>query len=65
MVTSQPAAVTAGQSFSLSVAAEDQNGDIDPFYNGKLTIGLTNSGGATLGGNTNVTMIGGVAPSMG
>jgi hypothetical protein len=48
-VTSQPPGVTAGAGFSVTVAAQDANGNVDHTYNGSVTLALANNpGGATL-----------------
>jgi len=48
VVTSPPpATVTAGNGFSVSVTAEDKFGNVDPTYNGSVTLAVANN----LGGN--------------
>jgi dUTPase len=54
------ATVTAGNPFGLAIAAEDPYGNVDTSYSGSITVGLTNPGGATLGGTTIATMSKGV-----
>jgi Right handed beta helix region len=63
VVTAQPpGSVTAGSGFSLVVAAENSLGNVDPTFNGNVTISLAkNPGGSTLGGTTTVAAKGGVA----
>lgn len=63
MVTAQPpGSVTAGSSFSLVVAAENSLGNVDPTFNGSVTIALVNNpGGSTLGGTLTVTAVNGKA----
>jgi hypothetical protein len=57
-----PASVAAGAGFSLGVAAEDAFGNVDPRYNGTVTISLANDpGGATLRGTQTMTASGGTA----
>ena len=53
VVTAQPASITAGAGFEVDVAAEDANGNVDPSYNGSVTLALeTNPAGGTLGGDS-------------
>ena len=48
--------------FSLTVHAEDPYGNVDPTFNGSVTLSLaTNPGSATLGGTLNVKAVNGVA----
>ncbi len=63
VVTSQPpSSVNPGSPFGLTVAAEDPYGNVDPTFNGTVTVGLSaNPGGATLGGTLTVTAQDGVA----
>ncbi len=54
--------VVAGSSFGLTVAAEDQYGNVDPTFTGSVTVGLaSNPGEGILNGTTSVTLNGGVA----
>ena len=60
--TQPPADVTTGAAFSLTVAAVDPTGDVDPTFNGPVTLALANNpGGATLGGTLTATASNGVA----
>ena len=63
VVTAQPpASVTAGNSFGLTVQAQDNSGNLITSFNGTVTVALaSNPGGATLGGMLTVTASGGVA----
>ena len=63
VVTQQPpASVTAGTAFGLTVQADNSSGNLDPSFNGTVTVALQNNpGGATLGGTLTVTASGGVA----
>jgi streptogramin lyase len=63
VVTAQPpASVTAGNSFGLTLQAEDSSGNLITSFNGTVTVGLaSNPGGATLGGTLTVNASGGVA----
>ena len=60
-----PASVTVLAGFGLVVKAVDQFGNLDPTFNGNVTLTLpaNNPGGptTTLGGQTTVTAVGGVA----
>jgi streptogramin lyase len=57
-----PAAVTAGQTFTVSVAAEDSVGDIVTTYTGNVTVTLSNNpGGSVLGGTKTEPLHNGVA----
>ena len=62
-VTAQPPAqVIAGASFGVEVSAEAPGGQVDPSYNGQVTISLaSNPTGASLGGTLTVTASHGVA----
>jgi hypothetical protein len=63
LVTMQPAtSVNVGAPFGLVVSAEDGNGNVDPSFNGPVTVGLSNNpGGATLSGTLMVNAINGIA----
>src|SRR5262249_24486857 len=63
VVTVQPpASVTAGDSFGLTVQAQDSSGNLITSFNGTVTVALaSNPGGATLGGTLTTTASGGVA----
>ena len=53
---------TTNNTFSMTVAAEDANGNVDPTYTGNVTLTLaTNPTAATLGGVTTVAAVAGVA----
>jgi hypothetical protein len=57
-----PGTVTAGGGFGLTVSAEDDLGNVDPGFNGTVTVAVgTNPGGATLGGTRTLTAVNGVA----
>jgi hypothetical protein len=58
-----PGVVAAGATFSLTVSAEDANGNVDSTYSGSVTLHLNNPAGvnATLGGTLNLSASGGVA----
>jgi hypothetical protein len=57
-----PAVVGAGQGFGLVVQAEDALGNLDPTYQGSVTLGLTNNpGGSPLGGLLTVQAVHGLA----
>jgi hypothetical protein len=62
-ITQQPpSTVTAGAPFSLAVEAEDSSGNLDPYFDGTMTVALaSNPGGDTLGGTLTVTAAKGVA----
>ena len=62
LVVSPAADTTAGSPFSLNVAAEDQFGNLDTAYSGKVTVALDgNPGGGALGGTLTMNATGGVA----
>ena len=63
VVTAEPPnAVSTGAGFSLSVAAEDAYGNVDPTYNGPLTLSLAaDPSGAMLGGTTTTMAVNGLA----
>ena len=63
VVTAQPpGAVSTGSGFGLTVADEDNEGNVLTSFNGTVTVALaTNPGGATLGGTLSVTAQSGVA----
>ena len=53
VVTSPLVPLTEGQSFDFNISAEDSYGNVDPTFDGAVTLALgNNSGGATLGGDT-------------
>ena len=62
-ITGQPpATVTAGSGFSLTVSAEDSEGDVAVSFSGVVTVALANNpGGSTLGGTLTATASNGVA----
>ena len=52
VATEPPGAVTAGAGFEVFIAAEDPSGNVDPTFNGSVTLALDNNpGGGTLGWN--------------
>ncbi len=62
MTQQPPASIAAGTPFGLTVEAEDRSGNLDPSFNGTVTVALANNpGGATLGGTLSVTASGGIA----
>lgn len=63
VVTTQPSAsVTAGNTFGLTVEAEDSSGNLLSSFNGTVTVALaSNPGGATLGGTLTATASNGTA----
>jgi hypothetical protein len=63
VITAQPpASVAAGATFGLMVAAEDDQGAIDPNYHTDVALALaTGPTGGTLGGTTTATPVNGVA----
>jgi hypothetical protein len=61
-VVVQPSSVTAGSTFTIEVDAEDANNDVDPTYNGQITVSLGNNpGGSTLSGTVTLAAVHGVA----
>ncbi len=62
VTTQPPSAVTTGMAFGLTVTADDSSGNVDPTFNGSVTVALLdNPGGATLGGSLSVAAQSGVA----
>ena len=62
VTTEPPGSLTAGSAFGLVVSAEDGFGNVDPSFDGGVTLALaSNPGGATLGGTVTVTAGAGVA----
>ena len=62
ITTQPPALATAGVAFPLTIVAEDSFGNVDPRFNGVITISIDNNpSGATLGGTLTATAAGGVA----
>src|SRR5262249_47016035 len=62
VTTQPPATLTAGNSFSLTVQAEDSSGNLIASFNGTVSVALaSNPGGDTLGGTLTLTASGGVA----
>lgn len=63
VVTQQPpSSLVAGAPFGLTVQVVDRSGNVEPSYNGPVTVGIgSGPGGATLGGTTTVNAINGVA----
>ncbi len=58
----QPASVTAGSGFGMVVESVDPYGNLDPTFNGSVTIALaSNPNSETLGGTSTVTATAGVA----
>src|SRR5262249_18605788 len=61
-VAAQPASITAGQQFTVKIAAVDPDGAVDTTYNGAISVVLgANPGGASLGGTPTQPAINGVA----
>ncbi len=62
IATQPPASLTAGVAFGLVVTAEDSFGNVDPSYNGSVSLALAaNPAGATLGGAVTQSASAGVA----
>ncbi len=62
VVTAQPSAVFAGNTFDVTVAAEDPFDNVDTNFDGSVTVALgVNPGQATLGGTLTETAQSGVA----
>ncbi|WP_442404980.1 choice-of-anchor Q domain-containing protein [Mycobacterium sp.] len=62
VIAQPPGSVTAGSGFSLIVAAENSLGNVDPTFNGSVTIALANNpGGSTLNGTLTVAAVNGLA----
>ncbi len=51
-----PASVPAGQTFPMSVVAEDQFGNVDTNFTGAITLSLANSSTAVFVGNPSLTV---------
>lgn len=62
VTTPPPASVVAGTPFSIQIAVDRPNGQLDTAFYGLVTLSLANNpGGSTLGGNVSVQAIAGVA----
>jgi hypothetical protein len=63
IVTAQPpASLTASDDFGLTVSAEDSYGNLEPDFNGNVSVALSSGpSGASLGGTLTIPAIGGVA----
>ena len=62
LVVSPPSIDLAGNTFSVTVAGEDNLGDINTSFNGTVALSLTsNPGGSTLSGTLTATAVNGVA----
>jgi Ca2+-binding RTX toxin-like protein len=62
VTTPPPNPVAAGHGFGLTVSAEDAFGNLDPTFNGAVTLALQNNpGSATLGGTLTVNAVNGAA----
>jgi len=61
VITEPPGFITTGAGFNVTIAAEDPSGNVDPTFNGSVTLAMGNNpGGATLGPLT-MTAVNGVA----
>ncbi len=59
---SPPAGIVAGQTFVVTVAAQDSGGNTVTGYNGTVTLTIgTNPGSSTLSGSTTIALVNGVA----
>ena len=64
LVVSPPSIDLAGNTFSVTVAGEDNLGDINTSFTGTVALSLTsNPGGSTLSGTLTATAVNGVATS--
>jgi hypothetical protein len=62
VLTPPPATVTAGSPFGISIAAEDQYGNVDTAFGGSATVALASDpGGGILGGTTTTQFSNGLA----
>jgi hypothetical protein len=62
VTTEPPPSLSAGSTFGLVVTAEDASGNVDPNFQGIVTLALAGApGGALLGGTLTATAAGGVA----
>ena len=62
VITSPPGEVTAGALFETDIAIEDSLGNVEPAFDGNVTIALANKpGGVTLGGTLTVAAVDGLA----
>ncbi len=62
VVTQPPTSVAAGTPFSIEVDAENANSNVDPTYNGPITVALgSNPGGSGLAGTLTLPAVHGVA----
>jgi hypothetical protein len=62
VTTQPPGTITSQTGFALAVTAEDPDGNIDPSFNGSVTLAIANNpGGGNLGGTLTATAVNGVA----
>jgi hypothetical protein len=61
VLTQPPSSSAAGSGFGMVVAAEDAYGNVDPNFDGRVTVTLAIGSGAALGGTTSVAGSRGVA----
>ncbi len=60
--TEPPSTGTVGAGFEVDITAEDSFGNVDPTFNGSVTLALaSNPAGGTLGGTLTATAVNGVA----
>ncbi len=61
ITTRPPGGIIAGRKFSVTVEANDQFGNVDPSFNGPVTVGLAPGSTGSLGGTVTVNAANGVA----
>jgi cyclophilin family peptidyl-prolyl cis-trans isomerase len=61
VTTQPPSSVSANDTFGLVVSAENAANQVDPTFDGTVTIALANNAGGTLGGTLTATAVNGVA----
>jgi hypothetical protein len=59
--TQPPSSLTAGTSFGFVVVVEDQYGNVDPSFDGNVSVAVASGSSSTLGGTTTVTASNGIA----
>ena len=61
IVKRPPGGIPAGSRFTVGVGAEDPYGNVDPTFNGPVTVGLASGSAGSLGGTLTQTAVDGVA----
>ena len=61
IVKRPPGGIPAGSRFTVAVGAVDPYGNVDPTFNGNITVGLASGSNGSLGGTLTQTAVAGVA----